>query len=118
MLSNAQLDLRPQRTIERREWCVGDALTMIPPMTGNGMSMAFEPADLALNPLVKFSRGKLAWTQGQQDFARTCANSFTPRLPWAEWLQRALFLPPARAALFFLAARSERCWHGMFERTR
>ena len=87
-------------------------------MTGNGMSMAFESAELALDPLVKFSRGQLAWTQAQQEFALTCDSSFTPRLRWAAWLQRALVLPPARSALFFLAARIECCWRGLFKRTR
>lgn len=116
--SVAGLALRPQRASERREWGVGDAVTMIPPLTGNGMSMALESAELALNPLVKFSRGELTWTLAQQEFARTCDHTFTRRLRWAAWLQRALFLPPARSALSFLAARSERCWRGLFERTR
>ena len=116
--SIAGLGLRPQRATERRECCVGDALTMIPPMTGNGMSMAFESAELALNPLMKFSRGELPWAQAQQEVARTCDKTFSPRLRWAAWLQRALFFPPARSALFFLAERSECCWRGLFGRTR
>lgn len=116
--SVAGLSLRPQRASECREWCVGDAVTMIPPMTGNGMSMAFESAELALAPLVKFSQGQLAWTQAQQEFARTCNHAFTARLRWAGWLQRAVFFAPARAALFFVAARAGCCWRGLFERTR
>jgi len=116
--SIAGLGLRPQRATEHREWCVGDALTMIPPMTGNGMSMAFESAEIALDPLVKFSRGELAWAQARQEFARACDKEFTSRLRCAAWLQRAIFLPSARPALLFLAARSARFWRGMFERTR
>lgn len=116
--SVAGLGLRPRQATEHREWCVGDALTMIPPMTGNGMSMAFESAELALNPLVKFSRGELAWARAQQEFARTCDREFTSRLRWAAWLQRTLFVPCARPALLLLAARSARFWRGMFERTR
>jgi 2-polyprenyl-6-methoxyphenol hydroxylase-like FAD-dependent oxidoreductase len=42
--------------------CVlGDAESMIPPFTGNGMSMAFEAAELALDPLARWSDGQLAW---------------------------------------------------------
>lgn len=42
--------------------CVlGDAESMIPPFTGNGMSMAFEAAELALNPLGEWSNGYLDW---------------------------------------------------------
>ena len=94
------------------------ALTMIPPMTGNGMSMAFESAELAIEPLSKFSRGDLTWAQAQQEIATACDHRFTSRLRWAAWLQRALFHPPARSALLFMAARSAWLWRGLFERTR
>ena len=43
----AGISLRPQRAASRAGICVGDAITMIPPVTGNGMSMAFESAELA-----------------------------------------------------------------------
>lgn len=116
--SVAGLGLRPQRAAHRHECSVGDALTMIPPVTGNGMSMAFESAELATGPLAKFSRGEVTWAQAQQAIARDCDGAFTARLRWAAWLQRALFQPSARAALLFLAARSEWLWRGIFVRTR
>jgi hypothetical protein len=34
---------------------------MIPPFTGNGMSMAFQSAEVALDPLWRWSRGELSW---------------------------------------------------------
>src|SRR5262249_55195418 len=40
--SVAGLCLRPQRATASSECRLGDSLTMIPPVTGNGMSMAFE----------------------------------------------------------------------------
>lgn len=40
---------------------VGDAAGMIPPFTGNGMSMAFESAELAVGPLAAWSGGTLGW---------------------------------------------------------
>ena len=116
--SVAGLGLRPRRATQRHECSIGDALTMIPPVTGNGMSMAFESAELAVEPLVKFSHGELDWAAAQQEIARACDRTFTARLRWAAWLQRALFQPSARAALLFLAARSERLWRGIFARTR
>jgi flavin-dependent dehydrogenase len=91
---------------------------MIPPVTGNGMSMAFESAELAIDPIVSFSRGDLTWAQAQQEIASSCDHRFRSRLRWAAWLQRALFLPSARAALLFLAAHSQWVWRGIFERTR
>ncbi len=115
--SVAGLSLSPHRATDRTEWCIGDALTMIPPMTGNGMSMAFESAELALDPLERFSRHQASWSEAQQEYARACDNTFRVRLRWAAWLQRAYFIPAARTALF-VAARSQRCWRGLFERTR
>ncbi len=114
----AGVGLRPQRATGLGEWCVGDALTMTPPMTGNGMSMAFESAELAVDPLVRYSHGELAWAAAQQAFARTCDATFARRLRWAGWLQWAVFRAPARRALLFLAAHSEWCWRALFGRTR
>ncbi len=116
--SVAGLGLRPQRAIQRSECCAGDALTMIPPVTGNGMSMAFESAELAIEPIARFSRGDLNWAQAQQEIASSCDHRFSPRLRWAARLQRALFQPCARSTLLFLAAHSQWFWRGIFERTR
>jgi 2-polyprenyl-6-methoxyphenol hydroxylase-like FAD-dependent oxidoreductase len=116
--SVAGLCLRPQRATQRNECCVGDALTMIPPVTGNGMSMAFESAELAIEPLAEFSYGQLTWDGARHEIATRCDKRFTPRLRWAAWVQRALFQPAARAALMFLAARSEWFSRGIFGRTR
>jgi flavin-dependent dehydrogenase len=116
--SAAGFSLRPQCAAQWNECCVGDALTMIPPVTGNGMSMTFESAELAVEPLAKFSRGGLTWAEARQEVATHCDQRFTARLRWAAWLQRALFQPPARSVIMFLAARSEWFWRGLFRRTR
>lgn len=42
-------------------FCVGDAAQMIPPFTGNGMSMAFESAALVLELAQSWSEGRLDW---------------------------------------------------------
>ena len=114
----AGLCLQPQHAAHRHECCVGDSLTMIPPLTGNGMSMAFESAELAIDPLARFSSGDLTWPQAQQEIAMACDQRFATRLRWAGRLQRALFQAPARATLLRLAARSDWLWRGMFARTR
>jgi 2-polyprenyl-6-methoxyphenol hydroxylase-like FAD-dependent oxidoreductase len=116
--SVAGLGLHPHRATERHECSIGDALTMIPPMTGNGMSMAFESAELAVDPLERFSRGTIPWARAQQEIARTCDRLFARRLRWATWMQRALFIPLARSALILLATRSAWCWRSAFQRTR
>jgi len=66
---------------------------MIPPVTGNGMSMAFESAELAIAPLAAWSRGELSWNEARQKIARDCDASFARRLAWAKWLQRIVLTP-------------------------
>ncbi len=114
----AGLSLRPQRAVERPEICVGDAITMIPPVTGNGMSMAFESAELAVVPLAAWSRGEISWAVARQQIARACDERFSRRLRWAHWLQQLVLTPALQNPLTLLAARSDGFWRLAFERTR
>jgi len=114
----AGLSLRPHRAVPRAECCIGDAITMIPPVTGNGMSMAFESAELAIKPLVAWSRGEISWTETQSQIARRCDAAFARRLAWAKWLQRCLLTPPLQNALVAFAAHSGWFWRMAFEKTR
>jgi 2-polyprenyl-6-methoxyphenol hydroxylase-like FAD-dependent oxidoreductase len=114
----AGLSLQPYRAVTRADCCIGDTITMIPPVTGNGMSMAFESAELAIEPLVAWSRGEIAWTEVQSQIARRCDAAFARRLAWAKWLQRFVLTPPLQNALVCLAARSGWFWRMAFEKTR
>jgi 2-polyprenyl-6-methoxyphenol hydroxylase-like FAD-dependent oxidoreductase len=114
----AGLSLRPQQAASRTEICVGDAITMIPPVTGNGMSMAFESAELASAPLAAWSRGEKSWNESRQTIARDCDNAFARRLVWAKWLQRVVLAPALQNPLVSLAAHSDWLWRMAFERTR
>ncbi|HEX4342762.1 MAG TPA: hypothetical protein VH255_05190 [Verrucomicrobiae bacterium] len=114
----AGLSLRPQRATARGECCVGDAITMIPPVTGNGMSMAFESAELAIGPLARWSHGEILWETAQREIARSCDAAFARRLTWAKWLQRALLTPALQNPLISLMERSDWFWRMGFERTR
>ncbi len=114
----AGLSLRPHRAVARAECCVGDAITMIPPITGNGMSMAFESAELAVEPLAKWSRGENSWIETRSQIARRCDAAFARRLAWARWLQRFLLTPSMQNVLVALASRSDRFWRLAFEKTR
>ncbi|MSU64192.1 MAG: hypothetical protein EXS31_17685 [Pedosphaera sp.] len=114
----AGLSMEPQRAETRGECCLGDAITMIPPVTGNGMSMAFESAELAVEPLAAWSRGESSWPDAQQQIAHRCDTAFARRLAWAKWLQRAILAPALQNSLITLAAHSEWFWRTAFERTR
>jgi flavin-dependent dehydrogenase len=114
----AGISLQPKRAFPRQEMCLGDAITMIPPVTGNGMSMAFESAEIALEPLANWSRGKLSWTEAQHQIARECDAAFRRRLSWAKWLQRFILTPSLQNPLVSLANRSDWFWRLAFDKTR
>jgi len=116
--SVAGISLRLQQAAARAEVCVGDAITMIPPVTGNGMSMAFESAELALTPLIAWSHGEISWAEAHRKIARDCDTVFARRLVWAKWLQRLILTPSLQNPLVALAARSDWFWRMAFERTR
>jgi flavin-dependent dehydrogenase len=114
----AGLSLRPQQAAARAEICVGDAITLIPPVTGNGMSMAFESAELAIAPLAAWSRGEIIWNEARQKIARDCDAAFARRLAWAKWLQRLVLTPALQNPLVALAAHGDWFRRMAFERTR
>ena len=112
------LDLTPAAGQPTAECAVGDALTMIPPVTGNGMSMAFESAHWAAAPLVAYSRGELDWTAARQTIARQCVTGFAGRLRWAAWFQRLLMQDGSREWLLRAGNYSDRLWRLCFAKTR
>ena len=101
--SIAALSLSPQRASVHTSLRIGDALTMIPPVTGNGMSMAIEGADLATTSLVEWSNHKLDWDSAVQKVATRLDTAFAPRLRHARWLQHAMFDPIARSVAWNLS---------------
>ena len=101
--SIAALSLSPQKASVRAGLRIGDALTMIPPVTGNGMSMAIEGADLAATPLVEWSKNKLDWDSAVQKVATQLDGAFAPRLRHARWLQHAMFDPIAQSVVWNLS---------------
>jgi 2-polyprenyl-6-methoxyphenol hydroxylase-like FAD-dependent oxidoreductase len=112
------LRLRPQTAAAHPECCLGDALTMIAPLTGNGMSMAFESAHLAVAPLADYSAGNISWATAAALVAQSCDRAFARRLRWSHWLQHAFFHMPAATGLFWLGSRSPVLWRALFARTR
>jgi flavin-dependent dehydrogenase len=90
---------------------------MIPPVTGNGMSMAFESAELAIAPLAMWSRGEMSWDEARQKIAHDCDATFARRLAWAKWLQRIVLTSALQPSLVALA-RSDWFWRMAFARTR
>jgi flavin-dependent dehydrogenase len=116
--SVAGLSLKPQRAGGKTECCIGDAVTMIPPVTGNGMSMAFESAEMAIEPLTRYSRGETDWVEARETVASACDTAFAARLTWARRLQWLMFSPALRTPLGKFLLRSESLWKFLFAKTR
>ena len=114
----AGLALQPRQAASRAEICVGDAITMIPPVTGNGMSMAFESAELAIAPLAGWSTGEWSWDVVRQKIAMACDARFARRLAWASRLQALILTPALQNPLVVIADRSDWLWRTAFARTR
>ena len=114
----AGLSLQPVRAAVRPEVCIGDAVTMIPPVTGNGMSMAFESAELAVAPLVAWSQGECSWPEARREIARRCDQQFARRLFWARQLQTVLLTVPLQNPLMALAGQAPWFLRMAFARTR
>jgi hypothetical protein len=93
-------------------------MAAIPPVTGNGMSMALESANLALNPVAGFAEGRLSWEAASCAVARACRDEFGARLRRAGWLHTVLFHPAARKWLVPHLASSDLLWRLLFRSTR
>ncbi len=82
---------------------LGDACAMIPPFTGNGMAMAFQSAETALEPLLAYARHHLAWSQARQAITNALQRRFRVRLAAAAVLHPFLLEPPRQRWLVRLA---------------
>ncbi|MCB1133771.1 MAG: FAD-dependent monooxygenase [Verrucomicrobiae bacterium] len=76
--------------------CIGDAESMIPPFTGNGMSMAFEAAETACPWLASWHAGQSSWRDVSEEIRISLRKRFHRRLSAAMWLHRGFFSAPVR----------------------
>jgi hypothetical protein len=116
--SVAGLPLLPRRGTGRLDCPIGDALTMIPPVTGNGMSMAFEAAEMALEPVLAYVRGEIRWDRMRECILRACDSTFRRRLFWAARLQSVMFSSLLSKMPGALLLESAWLWRAIFVQTR
>jgi len=83
--------------------CVGDSESMIPPFTGNGMSMAFQAAEAATGPLVAWADGAITWAEATAQVNQRLEKKFHRRLGVAQAMHH-LILSKAGRCLFHAAA--------------
>ncbi|MEM8954300.1 MAG: hypothetical protein AAGD22_09140 [Verrucomicrobiota bacterium] len=78
---------------------LGDAEAIIPPFTGNGMSMAFEAAETALGPLERYALGELEWDFLCAEVRRGLERRFRTRLRTARVVHPLLLRPVGQRVL-------------------
>lgn len=84
---------------------IGDAAAIIPPFTGNGMSMAFESAREAMQALLPYCEGRADWVSTMREWKTRQRTSFSRRMRWAELLHGSLVLPGAASIAAWLSRR-------------
>jgi flavin-dependent dehydrogenase len=72
---------------------IGDASAITPPFTGNGMAMAFQSAELALEPLIAFARSQANWAETCRATNAALRGRFRVRLVSAKALHPFLLRP-------------------------
>ncbi len=79
-----------QRESDDGRVTIGDSAVMIPPFTGNGMTMAFQSALVSAEPLVRWSAGAIEWNEAAAEIKLAHRRLFADRLGWARMLQSLL----------------------------
>lgn len=82
---------------------LGDACALVPPFTGNGMAMALQGAETALDPLLAYARGSCEWPATCHRVHAALQQRFHRRLAAAAALHPFLLQPPRQAMLRGLA---------------
>lgn len=72
---------------------IGDALAIIPPFTGNGMTMAIQAADTLSGMMLDYARGACAWPDAVAMARAALHHRFARRLRWAEWAHPVMLHP-------------------------
>lgn len=83
----SQVHFAPRSLIENQVVMLGDAAGLIPPLCGNGMSMAFESSALLAPLLDHYLRGHRSRQELEQAYARTWRQHFAVRLQTGQLLQ-------------------------------
>lgn len=96
---------------------IGDAYAMIPPFTGNGMSMAFESASVALDPLTDYAKNTANWSTVAENIRHDLARKFSVRMKLSQILHPFLTFPVAQKLVTFIARRGwmpyNSCFHAL-----
>jgi len=97
---------------------LGDAAALIAPFTGNGMSMAFEGAALAVGPLAVYAGGGMTWPAAVRRVRRDLHRAFRRRLLFSRLAHPFLLRPFFLRGLAHLGRTRSAVFDFAFEGTR
>jgi 2-polyprenyl-6-methoxyphenol hydroxylase-like FAD-dependent oxidoreductase len=97
---------------------IGDHAVMIPPFTGNGMSMALESGFEATTPLAGYAAGTIDWAAACHRVQQALPRRFAGRIRAASAMHPLLFSPPAQRAVGWLMQRGWLPLHYLYRLTR
>jgi menaquinone-9 beta-reductase len=106
------------RAVPNDSFAIGDTAAMIPPLTGNGMSMAFESAEAALSFVRKYAHGEILWAECLAAHNENWRVRFSRRLRWAAFVQQIIFRPVGQSFLYAGARLFPTLPQFFFARTR
>jgi len=93
-----------RQSVDPDLFAIGDAESMIPPFTGNGMSMAFQAAEIACLPLAAWSAGEMPWPQSVDVVRAALKRRFKTRLSASRAFHKVLFNHAGKSVLRALSA--------------
>ncbi len=94
----AGIDFTPLHLSDDR-LCLGDQIGMIPPFTGNGMSIALESAAIATDPVTAYANGKECWTVTIKTINMRIRKRFRLRLNLSRAIHPMLYHPGCQKIL-------------------
>jgi len=99
----AALSYHRREAADKERFAIGDQAGLIPPFTGNGMSIAFESAALSLGPLMAWYEGKTSWGEACQQLRQSQQRTFSKRKRMARLLHPWLYRPGGQRVLSLFA---------------
>jgi len=97
---------------------VGDAMSVIAPLAGNGMSLALESGEVAVSGLTQYCRGELDWSEMAEELRSRYCLAFRRRLRSSLYLQRLLLNPLIHPFFRLALIRNKQIFQLLFRLTR
>ena len=95
----SHLDFNRHVFSDPKKLSLGDHSALIPPFTGNGMSMALESAKIALGPVSLYAEESITWDDAIDSIRQQMHKKFSKRLRIASLLHPFFYRNPGQTVL-------------------